>query len=334
MSEVRGHVLAAIEEHGFTGAIRVDRDGRTELAEAFGHADRALEVPNTLDTRFGLASVGKGFTALTTVSLVAEGRWDLGTRVRTLLGDDLPLIPDDVTLEHLLAHRSGMGDYLDEDQHSDVTDYVMTLPVHQLLNTEDYLPALEGHPPVFTAGERFLYCNSAFVVLALLVERVTGRGFHDVVHERVLGPAGMADTAYLRSDELPGGSARGYLSHDGLRTNVLHLPVRGSGDGGVYSTLEDLARFWSALHAGAIVPLPWLAEMTRPRSDVPDEERRYGLGFWLDDVTDGVLLEGYDAGVSARTFHSPSGGFTWSVVANAGDDAWPIANGLEELLRG
>jgi CubicO group peptidase (beta-lactamase class C family) len=338
MSEVREILLAAVEEHGFSGAVRVDLDGRTVVAEAFGYADRALAVPNTVDTRFGLASIAKGFTALTVVSLVADGRWELATPARALLGDDLPEIPDDVTLEHLLAHRSGIGDYLDETDedggNADVTAYVMPVPVHQLLDTPDYLPALAGHPPVFRAGERFLYCNSAFVVLALLVERVTGRGFHEMVHERVLVPAGMTATAYLRSDELAPGTARGYLWHDGLRTNVLHLPVRGSGDGGVYSTLDDLAGFWTALHAGRVVPHEWVVEMTRPRSDVPAEERRYGLGFWLDDVTDGVLLEGYDAGVSARTFHSPSGGFTWSVVSNAGDDAWPVAHALEEHLRG
>ena len=338
MSEVREHLLAAVEEHGFSGVVRVDHDGRTEVAEAFGHADRALAVPNTVGTRFGLASIAKGFTALTVVSLVAEGRWELSTRVRPLLGDDLPEIPDDVTLEHLLAHRSGIGDYLDETDedggNADVTAYVMPVPVHQLLDTPDYLPALAGHPPVFHAGERFRYCNSAFVVLALLVERVTGRGFHEMVHERVLVPAGMTATAYDRSDELAPGTARGYLWHEGLRTNVLHLPVRGSGDGGIYSTAADLASFWPALLAGRIVPRSWVEEMTRARSDVPSEGRRYGLGFWLDDTTDGVMLEGYDAGVSARTCHDPSSGHTWSVLANAGDDAWPVARILDALLRG
>ncbi len=175
MSKVREAVLAAVEEHGFTGAIRVDRDGRTELAGAFGYADRALEVPNTVETRFGLASVCKGFTALAVVSLVVEGRWDLGTRARPLLGDDLPLIPDDVTLEHLLAHRSGIGDYLDEDAHSDVTDYVHAGPGaparrHRGLPRRRWTDI----PSVFTAGERFLYCNGGYVVLALLAERLTG----------------------------------------------------------------------------------------------------------------------------------------------------------------
>jgi len=154
------------------------------------------------------------------------------------------------------------------------------------------------------------------------------------VHERVLVPAGMTATAYDRSDEPAPGTARGYLWHDGPRTNVLHLPVRGSGDGGVHSNLADLALLWEALDAGRIVPQGWVAEMTRPRSEVPSEGRRYGLGFWLDATTDGVMLEGYDAGVSARTYHSPSEGWTSSVVANAADDAFPVARLLEDALRG
>ena len=240
-------LLEAVAKHGFSGVVRLDRDGRTEVAEAFGDADRAAGLPTTVDTTFGLASVCKGFTAIVAVGLVVDGRWSLDTRVRPLLGDDLPEVPDDVTVEHLLAHRSGIGDYVDEDDdEAEVTDYVLTVPVHRLVATEDYLPALAGNPPSFPVGARFGYCNSGFVVLALLVERLTGTPFHDLVTARVLEPARMTRTAYLRSDELPGGVAHGYLESDGLRTNVLHLPVRGNGDGGVYSTVEDLARFWRA----------------------------------------------------------------------------------------
>lgn len=71
-----------------------------------------------------------------------------------------------------------------------------------------------------------------------MVERVTGTRFYDLVVERVFGPAGLVATAFLRADELPARAARGYLSPEGLRTNVLHLPVRGSGDGGVYDHLD------------------------------------------------------------------------------------------------
>ena len=183
-----------------------------------------------------------------------------------MLEDDLPLIPDDVTVEHLLAHRSGIGDYLDEESELDFDDYLMPVPVHELATTEQYLTALDGHEPKFSAGERFAYCNSGYVVLALIAERLTRVPFHELVQQRVCGPAEMDDTEFLRSDELPGRTAIGYLAPDGSRTNVFHLPVRGSGDGGIYSTAVDIARLWRAFFAGRIVSAEWVAEMLRPRS--------------------------------------------------------------------
>ena len=209
---------------------------------------------------------------------------DLATTARSVLGADLPLIADDVTVEHLLAHRSGIGDYLDEESGAPITAYAMPVPVHALAETEDFLAVLDGHRTAFPAGERFAYCNGGFVVLALIAERASGTPFHDLVQERVLDPAGMADTEYLRSDELPGRAAVGYLADDSPRTNVHHLPVRGNGDGGTHSTAADIAALWRAFLAGRIVPPRWVAEMVRPRSDAPGHSRRYGLGFWLHAV--------------------------------------------------
>jgi CubicO group peptidase (beta-lactamase class C family) len=334
MSELREGLDRVAAERGFTGAVRVDRGGVIEIAAAYGHADRAFAIPNTVETQFGVASAAKGLTALAVVSLVAEGRLELGSRVRSFLGSDLPEVDAAVTVEHLLAHRSGIWDYIDEDEGLDVSDYVMPVPVHRLAATEDYLPILAGGPAKFAPGERFAYCNGGYVLLALVVERATGAAFHDVVAERVLGPAGMADTAYLRSDELPARAARGYLAPDGLRTNVLHLPVRGSGDGGLYTTVDDVHRLWDAFLGGRIVPQSWVAEMVRPRSDVPEEGQRYGLGFWLHESTDAAALEGFDAGVSFRSECDPAGDVTWTVVSNRSDGAWPIARYLRGSLGG
>jgi CubicO group peptidase (beta-lactamase class C family) len=321
-------------ERRFSGVVRVDRSGRTEIAQAFGLAERAFRVPNTLTTRFGIASGCKAFTALTVVALIDEDRLSLSTPVRSVLGDSLPEVDDRVTVEHLLAHRSGIGDYVDEDAGFDVSDYVMRVPLHELATTEGYLAALQGHPSKFSPGDRFSYNNSGYVLLALVAERVTGIPFRTLVSERVCRPADMSDTDYLRSDELPAGVARGYLTLDGLRTNVLHLPVLGSGDGGIYSTVEDVHRFWAALFDGRIVPVPWLQEMLRPRSDVPAESRRYGLGFWLHRDREVVILEGSDAGVSFRSVHDPSAAATWTVVSNTSDGAWPIAGLLDETFLG
>src|SRR6188474_2894709 len=126
MDRLPEEVARVVEEHGFSGVVRVDRPGHPELSRAWGLAERGFGIPNTLDTQFGLASATKGLTALTVMTLVSEGRLTLDTSARSLLRDDLPEIDDAVTVEHLLAHRSGIGDYFDEEGGFDATDYVLT----------------------------------------------------------------------------------------------------------------------------------------------------------------------------------------------------------------
>jgi CubicO group peptidase (beta-lactamase class C family) len=317
----------------FAGIVRVDRPDHQTFAKAFGHAHRGYAIPNTVNTRLAVASMTKGFTALAVVSLIEQGTIELGTTARSLLGGDLPLIAEDVTVEHLLAHRSGIGDYLDEELHPDVADYVMPVPVHELGSAEDYRAVLDGHETAFAAGTRFAYNNGAYVVLAILAERASGVPYHDLLAERVFGRAGMDETDFPRSDELAGAVAQGYIEVDGrVRSNLLHLPVRGVGDGGAYSTVADMQSFWTSLFAGDIVSPPWVTEMVRPRSDAPDQGRRYGLGFWLHPSSDVVFLEGADAGISARSVHDPSTGVTYTVISNSSDGAWPITELLADRL--
>ena len=113
---------------------------------------------------------------------------------------------------------------------------------------------------------------------------------------------------------------------------MFHLPVLGNGDGGIYSTAADLSAFWDALFAGRIVSPERLAEMVRPRSDWPEESRRYGLGFHLHATGDGVWLEGYDAGVSFASLHQPTSSITYTVISNWSDGAWPIVRLLDDRL--
>jgi len=321
------------EQSGFAGVVSVDRGGVIEFAKAYGLADRAHRIPNTMDTRFAVASGTKGLTALTVVSLIHDGALRPSTTARSVLGADLPLISEDVTVELLLAHRSGIGDYLDEDADWDVDDYMLTVPAQDLATTEQYLAVLGGYPTKFPAGEQFSYCNGGYVVLALIAERISGVPFHQLVHERVCVPAGMRDTAFLRSDELPDRTAIGYLSIEGKqRTNVFHLPVVGNGDGGIYSTAADVSSLWRSLFANKIVPAEWVAEMVRPRSDAPAHSKRYGLGFWLGQSDSTVILEGMDAGVSFRSVHDPSSRVTHTVISNDSEGAWPLTERLAELM--
>ena len=125
----------------------------------------------------------------------------------------------------------------------------MPVPVHELATTEQYLAVLDGHPTKFPPGERFAYCNGGYVVLALIAERASGVPFHELVRRRVCEPAGMDDTEFLRSDELPGRAALGYLTVDGVsRTNVFHLPgARQRRRRDLLDRRRTSARFWTRL---------------------------------------------------------------------------------------
>lgn len=329
MGDLEGSIDRIAAETSFSGVVCVDRADDVRLARAYGLADRAHGIPNAVDTLFAIASGVKGLTALAVMSLIEEGRLEPTTTARSILGEDLPLIDDTVTVEQLLAHRSGIGDYFDEEIERPITEYVLPIPSHELATTEGYLQVLDGYPMKFAPGERFSYSNGGYVVLALIAERVSRTPFHDLVVERVCRPARMPDTEFLRSDELPGRAALGYLEPDGLRTNVLHLPVRGSGDGGIYSTASDIHAFWDALFAGTIVSNEWVDEVVRPRSDGP-APWRYGLGFWLRGG-DVVALEGYDAGVSFRSTCHRAERLAYSVLSNTSEGAWPVADLLEDL---
>lgn len=319
------HVAAT--NSAFSGVIRVDHGGTTVLEEGFGLADRAQEIAMTSGHRLGVASISKGFTALVIGTLIDEGALTLDSAVRPMLGVDLPLVDDAVTIGHLLSHTSGIGDYLDEDE-GEITDHVLEVPVHTLEDAEDFLPVLADRAQESAPGERFAYNNAGFVLLALLAQRVAGEPFHDLVRTRVFAPAGMTESGYPRVDEPGRDVAHGYLHEEGLRTNVLHLPVRGSGDGGAVSTAADLAAFWTALVQGRIVSPTTLEQLTAPLSVVEEEGMRYGRGFWrgLDSAL--LILEGYDAGVSGRTWHDPATGVTASVLSNSSEGAWPVLDAV------
>jgi len=323
---MREELESVAAEHGFSGVVGVEIDGALE-AWAFGLADRRHGIANTTDQRFGIASGTKTLTAAAVLSAASDGAMDLDVPVRELLGDDLPLVDDRVTARQLLNHRSGIGDYLDEDTLPDSLGYVMTLPLHTLDGAEGYLAAIDGFPQVSEPGTDFAYNNGGYVLLGILLERATGNSYHDEVRSRVIEPAGMDSTAFLRSDELPGDAALGYLHGDGLRTNVLHLPVVGFGDGGAFTTCGDVHRLWHALVEGRLGDDMFELMTTPGAAGDP-----YGMGLWLpDSVPDAAQMVGGDAGVSFVSTRFGNGTIA-TVLSNTTEGAWPISRRLAERL--
>lgn len=320
------------ESTEFSGVVLVAENGEPVAALAQGLANRSHQVANTIDTRFGLASGTKGFTALTIASLIESGLVELQTTLTEVVGPALSVDPA-VTIEQLLGHTSGVGDYVDEETLNHVDDHLLGgVSAHRFERPHHYIPILNQYPQVSAPGERFAYNNSGYVMLALVAERIGGRTFDQLVQERVFEPAGMDGAAFLRSDELPADAAIGYLENG--RSNVFHLPVIGSGDGGAYATANDLVKLWQGLLGEQIVPAALVDAMTAVRQILPSGKGQYGLGFWL--AADGriVMLEGMDAGVSFQSAVHRDTGVAFVVASNTSSGVWPLSTHLLGFLEG
>lgn len=235
----------------FSGVVVVEHRGETVFAGAYGHAHLGLGVRNELDTRFNTASITKMFTAVAALQLVERGELSLDATVHDLLPDLGIGMADRMTVHHLLSHQSGLGDYWNERCRQRRST---------LRTTDAYLALVEGEQPGFPPGTATAYGNSGYVLLAGIIERVTGTDYYDEVRDRVCRPAGMARAEHLPLDHVTD-FAHGYTtveweaaSHPEYRTdNLFQYPVRGSGATGLYSSGPELIRFGQALRRGELI---------------------------------------------------------------------------------
>ena len=252
-------------QHNFSGVVSIDVDGSPVLSRGYGLAERVLRIQNRPETRFGVASVSKAFTALAVMSLVEDGTLSRNSRVRPMLGLDLCEVHDDVTLEHLLGHTSGIGDYLDESADWEVTDYVLPVPTHTLAETEGFLPcwpAAGRSPRPGSGSPTTTAATSCWPWRPSAPAAGDSTSWSPSVSSR---PPGWAPPG-TRGWTSPGRHRHRLPARDSVRTNVLHLPVRGNGDGGAVTTADDLSRFWRAFADGKIVSADTVEQMTRPRT--------------------------------------------------------------------
>ena len=286
------HLRTWVDERDLAGTILVTRGGRTLLEGCYGPADRACGAPVTPRTRFGTASVTKMFTAVAVVDLVRRGL--LGHVDRPVV-DLLPphrrpsTLRGDVTVHHLLCHTSGIADYCEEDEATPgwCADYGALWddrPTSRMQRPADFLPMFGDLPPYRAPGLRYQYSNAGFVVLAQVVEEVTGQPFVDVVRERVMAPAGMTASGFLRTDGAEADVAVGCLPRASReapwRTNVLRVPVVGGGDGGAHVTARDADRFLTAYDDGSLLG-PFRDVVLAPHAQVDGPGMAYGYGVYV-----------------------------------------------------
>ena len=231
----------------FSGVVVLAKDGVPVYQTAHGFADRERSIPNNLQTAFNLGSINKVFTQIAILQLAGAGKLDLDST----LAKYWPDYPNQdvarrVTIRQLMRHTSGIGGNIFAPPRSGNRHDVRTL--------QDYLPLFVNEPLQFEPGSKNAYSNAGYVVLGLLIERLSGQDYYSYVRNHILAPAGMTRTGSFAPDSLPPNTAIGYTrgGQDAppsapLHPNTAELPGRGSSAGGGYSSAEDLLKFLKAL---------------------------------------------------------------------------------------
>ncbi|MDE2304521.1 MAG: beta-lactamase family protein, partial [Gammaproteobacteria bacterium] len=237
----------------------------------YGQADLESDVPATPLTNYRLASLTKQFTAAA-IALLVEAR---RLRFDDLAGRWLPELPESagaIRLRHLLTHTSGLIDYED----------LIPAGTEVALRDADVIGLLAAEPRLYFApGTGFRYSNGAYALLALIVERAAGIDFASFLRERIFAPLGMsASVAHEQGRSMPAHRAYGYSALDGRwRRTDQSLTSAVLGDGGIYSSIDDLARWDAALDDDRLLSASSRQQLFAAQIDSDDPNVRYGMGF-------------------------------------------------------
>lgn len=302
------------------------QDGRVVLSRAYGMADLEHGVHASTRTDYRLASLTKQFTAMAIMLLVKDGRISYDLPVREIL-PELPPKTQSVTIRHLLNHTSGVLDY------EDLIPDSQTVQVHD----HDVLTLLAAHDSVyFPAGTHYRYSNSGYCLLALVVERISKQNFAQFLHERIFAPLGMTSTLAHRedSDTVPN-RAFGYTpGSGGFIPSDQSVTSATLGDGGIYTSVEDLVRWDQALYPGGLMDAATMAQATTPPV-LPGDSTQYGFGWFIDTYRGARRWRhtGETSGFRNAIQRFPDRRFTVIVLTNRnGGDPATIAERIADQL--
>ncbi len=338
MQHVAAELAARAADDRFAGTVLVTRSGDVVFEACHGLANRADAIPIRPETRFGLASITKMFTAVTVASLVERGLMGFGDHVVDLVPETRrpSTLDPAVTVHHLLSHTSGIADYFEEEhENDDYADLWRERPVSAMRRPADFLPLFGDLPAYRPPGERFQYSNAGFVLLGLVVEDIGGQPFIDAVTKAVFEPAAMADSGFLALDEVHPAVATGYLAPrqpgGPWRTNVYSIPVIGGADGGAFATAADLSRFLDAYARGQVVG-PALRDVMLTPHAVFDDGADYGYGLILKHGPAGFGHGGGDPGAEGLVYRFPDLDANVVVLANVNGVAGDVRDLVVDAL--
>ncbi len=287
------------QTQGFSGVVLIARDGRILFARPYGMANIELDVPNTLDTKFRLASITKQFTAAAILMLQERGKLSVNDTLCTYLRD-CPETWKTITIHHLLSHSSGIYSFTESSDN----DRYDPLPMPVL----DTVARFKDKPLDFAPGTAFHYSDSGYLLLGYVIEQASGKKYEDFLKENIYEPLHMENSGYDHPWLILKHRAQGYAQRNGTTVNAAYMQMDTPfGGGSQYSTVGDLLLWDQALYGEKLLSRNSLIAMFNPNPvQVPPEwllgkKGGYGYGWMIEELfgrklhVHGGLINGFSS---------------------------------------
>ncbi|HLV86383.1 MAG TPA: serine hydrolase domain-containing protein [Candidatus Sulfotelmatobacter sp.] len=330
--ELHDRFEKACESNKFMGTVAIALNGRLVFSDACGWADAEWNVKNTADTRFRTGSVAKQFTATAVLLLHEQGKFELSDPIGKYL-PDLPESWRSATIHQLLTHTSGIPTYTQGPTFERMRRLGAT--------PKEMIDSVRGQPLDFVHGTQFKYNNTGYILLGMLIEKLSGMSYERFVQENVFDRVGMKDSGFDEQHKIIPRRARGYSLIKGTLQNADFLDTTGAWSaGGFYTTVNDLILWSEALAHGKLLEPESTRRMFLVYPETVLQGMHYGYGVVLAERF-GHALQYHGGGITG--FQSvlqryPELSLVIAVLSNedSGDDSevvapWTLGDGLAQI---
>lgn len=325
------------QNNNFSGVALIKRANDIVIEYTAGFAYMGCSIPNNINTMFDTASITKLFTAAGIVLLESQGKLSFCDKVCDIIDLEGTEINKEVELQHLLTHTSGIADDADEESGEIYEDLFVDSPNYALRNNFDFLKNFAYKKQYFAPGTDVRYNNCAFVLLGLVIEKLTEQGYREFITDSIFTPMGMGNTMFHAMDDIHENIAEGYFfckQSNKWKKNIYSFPPIGTGDSGSYTTVYDIDKFIRALKSSTIFE-KMLIPQTKLKRSFDWANILYGYAFEFIEKNGTIFSmykDGSNAGVCNICAYYPTEDTTFTILGNKDCDVWNLHDIVQDIL--
>jgi CubicO group peptidase (beta-lactamase class C family) len=352
IDEINSLVENLSKNDDFSGTVLIAKDDKILYQKAVGMSDKIKKIKNDINTKFNLASMNKMFTSVAIAQLVEKNKLAYSDKITKYL----PQLPSstfgEITIDQLLTHSSGLGDFFDNPKFFEIKDTAKTLNTYLMLGMKDTLHSVPG--------SMFRYSNYGFILLGAAIEKISNMNYFDYIKKNIYELAEMNNSDSYETDKVNQNLAIGYArigmpmqnpenkpipaEESPREPNTQMIEVKGTSAGGGYSTAIDLMQFSSALLNGKLISKKSLETISTGKISLPQRplppgmkpqiEIKYGYGFgeFYKNKTRIIGHNGGAPGVEGQVDIYPDLGYTVIALSNYDRSTMPIMNLIQNII--